>query len=310
MKFSLAHIDQWLAKSGRQQQAVAAEKWLATLGGCLAIFCIAALSFKVTDSTGAAAIVPSMGAATVLLFAVPHGPLSQPWALFIGNTASAFVGVSCALLIDHVLLAAALAVGLAIGAMHLTRSIHPPGGATALAAVIGGDAVADLGYWYVVAPTLLNCCIIFTFAIVFNGLFPWRRYPLSLMRFKPHVSTQILPNKDALENSLRAFNIRLSAEQLLPILERAMDIQQAHLHIELGGVYSNDQPGANWAVRKIIDEHPHSDPQKDMVIYQVLEGAGKRRSESCRRYEFAHWAKKRLTPAKSHVSNDSSAKQI
>ena len=306
MKFSLARIDQWLTQSGRQQQAVAAEKWLATLGGCLAIFCIAALSFEVTDSTGAAAIVPSMGAATVLLFAVPHGPLSQPWALFVGNTVSAFVGVSCALLIGHIYLAAALAVGLAIGAMHVTRSIHPPGGATALAAVIGGDAVADLGYWYVVAPTLLNCGIIFIFAVVFNGLFPWRRYPLSLMRFKPHTNERKLPSKEALESALKHFNVRLSAEQLMPAIERALNTKQTHLTIELGGVYSNDQPGANWSVRKIIDEYPHSDPQKDMVIYQILEGAGKRRSESCRRYEFAHWAKKRLTPVNAHSHNGSS----
>lgn len=296
MKINLAKIDQWLNQSGRQQKVVAAEKWLATLGGCLAIFCIAALSFELTDNTGAAAIVPSMGAATVLLFAVPHGPLSQPWALFVGNTVSAFVGVSCALLIEHTLLAAALAVGLAIGAMHLTRSIHPPGGATALAAVIGGGAVSDLGYWYVLTPTLLNCCIIFIFAVIFNGLFPWRRYPLSLMPYKAHATPEKSPSKDALDSALNTFNLRISAEQLIPALELAFNKQSTQLSIELGGVYSNDQPGANWSVRKIIDEHPHNDPQKDMVIYQILEGSGKRRSESCRRYEFAHWAKKRLLP--------------
>lgn len=298
MKLGLKDIDIWLAQSGRQQKAVAAEKWLATLGGCLAIFCIAALSFKVTDNTGAAAIVPSMGAATVLLFAVPHGPLSQPWALFVGNTLSACVGVTCALFIDHTLFAAALAVGLAIGVMHVTRSIHPPGGATALAAVIGGDAVADLGYWYVITPTLLNCMIIFTFAVIFNGLFPWRRYPLSFMRYKPANTQQPLPNRDALAHALKEFNLPISVDRLIPVLEQANQSAQQTLPIELGGVYSNDQPGAHWAVRKIIDEHPHHDPQKDMVIYQILEGAGKRRSESCRRYEFAHWAKKRLTPLK------------
>lgn len=297
----LAKFDQWLSHSGRQQQAAVAERWLATLGGCLAIFCIAVLSFRITDQTGAAAIVPSMGAATVLLFAVPHGPLSQPWALFVGNTVSAFIGVSCALMISHTLFAASLAVGLAIGAMHLTRSIHPPGGATALAAVIGGDAVADLGYWYVITPTLLNCCIIFTFAVVFNGLFPWRRYPLSFMRYKPDTAIKQIPPANALANALQAFNIPVTAEQLMPALERAMSTDQLGLPIELGGVYSNDRPGADWAVRKIIDELPHTDPQKDMVIYQVLEGAGKHhRSGSCRRYEFAHWAKKRLQPAKPH----------
>lgn len=299
MKSAISKFDQWLSHSGRQQQAVSAEKWLATLGGSLAIFCIAALSFNITDKTGAAAIVPSMGASTVLLFAVPHGPLSTPWSLFVGHIVSAAVGVTCALLIDHILIATALAVGLAIGAMHVTRSIHPPGGATALAAVIGGDAVTGLGYSYVVSPILLNCVIIFIFAVIFNGLFPWRRYPLSLMRYKPHPEIKSVPHKDALANALQELNIPITAEQLIPAIERAVRTDSARLSIELGGVYSNDRPGADWAVRKIIDEHPHDDPQKDMVIYQVLEGAGKRRrSGSCRRYEFAHWAKKRLKPAK------------
>ena len=85
-------------------------------------------------------VVASMGASAVLLFAVPHGPLSQPWALIGGHMVSAFIGVSCATLVPDTITAAALAVGLAIGAMHLLRCIHPPGGATALAAVVSGPS--------------------------------------------------------------------------------------------------------------------------------------------------------------------------
>ena len=69
------------------------------------------------------------------------------------------------------------------------------------------------------------------------------------------------------------------------------------LTITLGGVYSNDKPGAEWAVRKIIDEHSHPDPEKDIVIYSVLEGNRKGKSNSCRRYEMAIWAKKQLQAA-------------
>lgn len=298
LRSGLSHLH----SSGIQSGAALAERWLATIGGCLAILCIAAFSVRITGTLGAAAVVPSMGASAVLLFAVPHGPLSQPWALFIGHAVSAVVGVTCALLVPHMLLAASLAVGLAIGAMHVTRSIHPPGGATALAAVIGGSTIHELGYWYVVMPTLINCVIIFAFAMVFNNLFPWRRYPVSRIKYHP-AAPALSPQLDSqiLEDTLREYNIHIPSQQLLPAINAALQKtkqQAGHLHIELGGVYSNDKPGADWAVRKIVDESPHPDPEKHIVIYTVLEGNGiKRRSGSCRRYEFAAWAQKRLQAA-------------
>ena len=299
------HVHKWLSRfqlSGIQNGAALAERWLATIGGCLAILCIAAFSVRITGTLGAAAVVPSMGASAVLLFAVPHGPLSQPWALFVGHSVSAIVGVTCAILIPQMLVAAALAVGLAIGAMHITRSIHPPGGATALAAVIGGSTIHELGYWYLLMPTLINCIIIFAFAMIFNNLFPWRRYPASRIKYRPMTaspSTQL--DAQILEDTLREHNIHIPANQLLPAINIALQKtkqQAGHLTIELGGVYSNDKPGADWAVRKIIDESPHVDPEKYIVIYTVLEGNGvKRHSGSCRRYEFSAWAKKQLQTA-------------
>jgi CBS domain-containing membrane protein len=98
------------------------------------------------DLEGAALIVASMGASAVLLFAVPHAPLSQPWPLIGGHVVSALVGVICAKVILNAPLAAALAVSLAIGSMHYFRCIHPPGGVTALTAVIGGASVDSLDY--------------------------------------------------------------------------------------------------------------------------------------------------------------------
>ncbi|MFX8373896.1 HPP family protein, partial [Acinetobacter baumannii] len=80
----------------------------------------------------------SMGASAVLLYAVPHGALSQPWAVLAGHAVSAVAGVAAARNISDPALAAAVAVGTAILAMHYLRAIHPPGGATALTAVVGG----------------------------------------------------------------------------------------------------------------------------------------------------------------------------
>ena len=125
-------------------------------------------------------VVASMGASAVLLFAVPHGALSQPWAVLGGHLVSACIGVTCAKVIGDPLVAAALAVGLSIGAMYYLHCIHPPGGATALVAVIGGDAVHQLGYTFILSPVLENVLIILAVAVLVNLPFRHRRYPAAL----------------------------------------------------------------------------------------------------------------------------------
>jgi len=75
--------------------------------------------------------------------------------------------------------AAAIAVSSAILLMHLTRSMHPPGGATALIAVVGGDSIRELGYLYAVFPVLLGSVILLVVALFVNNLsrHPARHYP-------------------------------------------------------------------------------------------------------------------------------------
>jgi CBS-domain-containing membrane protein len=189
-----------------------AERAVSTLGGVVGIGATALVTFKVTGASGAALIVPSMGASSVLLFAVPHGRLSQPWSLFGGHLVSAAIGVACQQLVPDMFVAAGLAVGLAIGAMHLLDCIHPPGGATALAAVIGGPAIHELGFGYLLSPILVNTVIIFLVALAFNNIFPWRRYPASLMRFTdtaPGVQDQVsqLINKQCIEKAIQDMDL-------------------------------------------------------------------------------------------------------
>lgn len=154
-----------------------AEKWVSTAGGLVGILGVALVSQSQLGLAGSASIIASMGSSAVLLFAVPHGPLSQPWSVFGGHLVSAIVGVTCVKLIPSPMLAAAIAVALAIGAMHYLRCIHPPGGATALGAVLGGDVVHQLGYQFVITPVMLNAITILLLAFLFNAPFAWRRYP-------------------------------------------------------------------------------------------------------------------------------------
>ncbi len=156
------------------------ERWFSALGGFVALFVLLWINTALLSLQGAAMVVASMGASLVLLFAVPHGALSQPWALFGGHLVSALIGVSCARWIGDPLLGGALAVGLAIGAMHYLHCIHPPGGATALVAVLGGEELQQLGYGFVLQPVLENVVLVLILAVLINLPLRWRRYPASI----------------------------------------------------------------------------------------------------------------------------------
>jgi CBS-domain-containing membrane protein len=123
-------------------------------------------------------LVGSFGASAVLIYGIPSSPYSQPRNMIGGHILSAIVGVSCTLLLNsHPELAAAIAVSLSIVLMHLTRTIHPPGGATALIAVIGSDHIHEMGYMFVLTPIATGAVIMLIVAVLINNLSPYRRYP-------------------------------------------------------------------------------------------------------------------------------------
>jgi len=132
-----------------------------------------------------------MGASVVLLFAVPHSALGQLWNVIGGHLISAAIGVACYQWLPSNGIAAGASVGLAIGAMYYTRCIHPPGGATALAAVIGGQNIHALGYQYILTPIAINTTTILLVALLFNALFHWRRILHFYYQKKPKKTTLI-----------------------------------------------------------------------------------------------------------------------
>jgi CBS domain-containing membrane protein len=121
-------------------------------------------------------IVAPMGATAVLLFAAPASPLAQPWALLVGNLSSTLVGVTAGRLIPDVALAAAVAVGAAIALMMLLRCVHPPGGACALFAAVGGAAVAQQGFAFALWPVGVNTVVLLVVGGLVNNL-TGRPYP-------------------------------------------------------------------------------------------------------------------------------------
>ncbi len=168
-----------------QQTTSHKEKFISFLGGFLSIYIIYLVTNYFLGVAEAVYIIPSMGATAVLLFAAPNAPFSQPWNVFGGHLISAVIGVACYQLMPDIHVAAAASVGLAIWAQYYLRCIHPPGGATALAAVIGSSQTREFGYMYAITPVLINTLTILVVAIVFNGLFSWRNYPASLAKKRP-----------------------------------------------------------------------------------------------------------------------------
>ncbi len=196
----------------------AKEKAVSALGGALAIGALVLLTHDALGLEGAPMLIASMGASAVLLFAVPHGQLSQPWPVIGGHLVAALIGVASWKLVGSVELAAMLAVGGAIGAMHVLRCIHPPGGATALTAVIGGAKVQALGFGFVVRPVLLNAVVMVALALAFNALFPWRRYP-SALALRPPTPVGA-PTHDEIVAALRSIDsfVDISEEDLIELV--------------------------------------------------------------------------------------------
>lgn len=148
------------------------------LGGFLGIAAVAYLDQLLFQGSERMLLIGSFGASAVLAYGAARSPLAQPRNLLGGHVLSAVVGVAAYRWLHACpWLAASVAVASAIALMHLTRTLHPPGGATALIAVTGGPRVHDLGYLYAAVPVGLGAAILLLIALVVNNLSGRRKYP-------------------------------------------------------------------------------------------------------------------------------------
>lgn len=148
------------------------------VGAFLGIAAVAYINYNKLEDTDLVMIIGSFGASAVLIYGAIKSPLAQPRNLIGGHVFSAIIGVaSYQLLSPHMWLASSVAVATAIAFMHATKTLHPPGGATALIAVIGSEKIHDLGYLYAVIPVGAGAVIMLIVALVVNNLCKTRRYP-------------------------------------------------------------------------------------------------------------------------------------
>lgn len=273
------------------------EKIISAIGSFIGMLLVMGISGYLIGFEGSTFLVASIGASAVLLFAVPHGPLSQPWPLVGGHVISAMIGVSCYKFIPFLFLAAPLSVALALAAMYYLRCIHPPGGATALTAVIGGNSIHALGYLYVIIPILLNVVIIFVTAVFINYWFPWRRYPVTLAQQKKSgVSTHSPISLNDLTYALRQMGsfIDVTEDDLEKIYALAMQHAQRErpdpLQLKVSHHYSNGRYAEQWAVRQVVSVSARTGSDEITVTYKVVAGKGRRTTATCSLEEFTQWA--------------------
>ena len=154
------------------------EKFWSFLGAFFGIGIIAFIQSVYFTESDNLFLIGSFGASCVLIYGVIQSPLAQPRNLIGGHLISAFIGVSIYKIFpDTLWLSASLAVALSIVFMQITKTLHPPGGATALIAVIGSPAIKNLGYGYMIVPVLSGVLILLFVALVVNNLTKNRQYP-------------------------------------------------------------------------------------------------------------------------------------
>lgn len=149
------------------------------IGAFLGIAAVSGVDLAIlTEGGNHLPLIGSLGASAVLVYGAPRSPLAQPRNLVGGHLVSALVGVVCQQLLGHLpALAAPLAVATAIALMQVTKTLHPPGGATALIAVAGSEQIHRLGFLYVLAPVGLGALILLLVALLVNNIPSTRRYP-------------------------------------------------------------------------------------------------------------------------------------
>ena len=164
----------WLRALWPARVRVDVRERVRALAGAAAGILIAGLLSRWLAAVGGVSpwLVAPIGASAVLVFAVPNSPMAQPWAVVGGNTVSVLVGIACVLLIPDPVLAGGVAVGLAIGVMFALRCLHPPGGATALFAVLAHT----VNLQFALFPVLANSILLVLAGIAYNTL-TGRAYP-------------------------------------------------------------------------------------------------------------------------------------
>ncbi len=205
--------------------------------GLVLLILAAGLSGLDADLSSGAILIAPMGATAVILFALPNSPLAQPWSAVVGNTVCALVAV----VVHHALQHPALVVGasafLALLAMLLTRSLHPPGGAVALTASLNPAMIDRLGFDFVLLPVLCGSLALVCAAMVWHRMtgrvYPFRQPHDVVSEPENGQPAELLPGLDSDDLARILAEYRQSAnlgiEDLARLIAAAEQVAEDHL---------------------------------------------------------------------------------
>lgn len=169
----------------------------ATQGAFLGIFAVAGINQALESVLDTSLLIPSLGATAVLIFGVPESKLSQPRNVLLGQMISAIVGIATRNVLGSVLwVSAPVGMSLALLAMRLTSTTHPPGakgpscseqqpvpdqppcagGATALIAASAVTPAPWAGWMFLPAVTL-STIVLLIVALLVNNVLTMVSYP-------------------------------------------------------------------------------------------------------------------------------------
>jgi CBS domain-containing membrane protein len=143
------------------------ERFRSAIGAFIGLMLVITIAMYLRELSGIDEwLMASLGASALLVFVLPGSPMAQPWAVIAGNTLSALVGVSCAILFSTPLLALPMAAALSILGMFMLRCLHPPAAAVALIAVLGGIT----HYRYAFFPVMVDSALLILAGAVYSNL--------------------------------------------------------------------------------------------------------------------------------------------
>ena len=237
------------------------ERLLSGFGALCGLAISSLISWYVLGGMNAWYIAP-MGASSVLLFAVPSSPLAQPWNVVVGNTLAGIIGVACTQYLPDLTSAFSVAVGFAIFMMMTTDSLHPPSGAVAITAVLGGEAVHRLGFHFVLYPVLLNSILLLLFAVFFNRLIG-RHYPITA-----HVNERSKDPTPTQKVSIQPKDIEYALEQYTELLDISQyDLEKIILEAQ---EHASERLNSHFICRDIMSQDVIK-LHEDDDIHQALE---------------------------------------
>lgn len=138
---------------------------ISCIAGVGAAFAIGVLTHMEASITEVALVMAPFGATTVLVFGLPNSPLAQPKNVVLGHLITALIGVIFTQWIGVTPLTLAIATGLGVSMMLLTKTTHPPAGANPILIMLSGQS-----WWFLLFPVLSGALIIVAVGKLFQLL--------------------------------------------------------------------------------------------------------------------------------------------